>query len=1308
MPTRNVTAQQMEDHVLRQWSLLFHIPTSLLMQSHTSRLPTLISIRTASGDVILYPSALVFVPTSAKCAPSTIAGMNGILGYNRGTNDDLGEKWYRWTWATNASDRSDYGSKSVHDINYWNYTSPRNNAFWNALDSLSVNDALNTQGILQKVMSEPVLASPLMASKTIGTPTSRSDLVSDTDNSKNSDIGRFTFMSGVSLADFTLPFASDPKHMSPLYATPATDTPSEEVIRLGSVGAIDEGGQNLTDMMTKNLTIQGHQDPAATTQPPHQQYGQPAEDTTMYQSPQMQLEGDEFGLTLGMTGGENMDTMMRDIPGQWDDDLRDLDNFDLNVTEEDFDFFTEPSNSKQGTFNKQSHAAVFGETQMVVGEEPMLLAMSDLTAPSENGQLDLDHLLKEAGGLIEEPMLMEVWPKEDRNLSPNEDRASVHGTNIRPPPTQSDVENSEHIPKTEEQGTTLTGSKSDHTEISEVVYDLEHCTVPPEFAPVRFRTNVDDTKYYDGGKFTYSSPSDKKRMLKRDIYRPDYMPTRKKKPQKGDNSDVSERTPNEITVAATNDETDSSSNGDSSSETDSDSGESSVDADNVRIDQWNNSMRSAQNMFATRLFGDSKQVGPETYVVDQQVLDYDTPFSETIMPHLINPKPLVEKDYKSLDYLCQQVVMGGYPFSGGLVAAASSGEITEGESAAVVVTRRRELMHGVYGGVGHVPSLPSDRSQLIQEFKSVLSSIFDQSETLKVDPMDILCLEQPSMPPSTRVKGPLNVQQYYDLSETNQAQLKYGKYQVKKRRPAEPNLEILLPPDIVVCRQDDIIEGSPQMITFWEKLRLEPYSPKKNVRYFALCPQNEEVEGATADFLKNLSTVYEICLLGTHQPSNNGPFTRGVVPVQLLPESHGESWSERQMKSYMATCRDLGTKLKSCMTDDVIPVIYIINPGSALSSHLDLSACFQALMTAYLSSVSAVDKRKARPVMQLVPVEHILRPTAFAGYTKFGLKAIAFSLYSKCHTAVGRSPQHVNTRASEAYTPPFVLAKTVPDTITLSLKPPFGNIPAMLDQHRAIHMAYCFSLDRKWMIVVWTDNEGELVEFAVINNVKTISKGSMVSVFDEAWSRTKELARRTGLSWTYVIAKLGLMFGKELKAWTCVLPKDENIAIVNVDMESILQVDVSLNQDVDTTQAEPPQNIMHDAELLESGMTQMLLLNHRIAYTRKREQTSLGITLINPVTESEDWMLPLASGYLIHSQSKKESSCTEQFDCDPLIVEVHLVCNQTNDSAYRCLRNIIKRYHALSYVNLMPSPSNCLPIHIILVERLCRILLVVT
>lgn len=78
----------------------------------------------------------------------------------------------------------------------------------------------------------------------------------------------------------------------------------------------------------------------------------------------------------------------------------------------------------------------------------------------------------------------------------------------------------------------------------------------------------------------------------------------------------------------------------------------------------------------------------------------------------------------------------------------------------------------------------------------------------------------------------------------------------------------------------------------------------------------------------------------------------------------------------------------------------MINPGPHMSSYLDMCRCFYKLKEAYKQVSDKNDQN--RIVLQLVPIDHILRSSAFGGYKMLGMKDIAFSVYAKCFSIVSR------------------------------------------------------------------------------------------------------------------------------------------------------------------------------------------------------------------------------------------------------------------------------------------------------------------
>lgn len=225
-------------------------------------------------------------------------------------------------------------------------------------------------------------------------------------------------------------------------------------------------------------------------------------------------------------------------------------------------------------------------------------------------------------------------------------------------------------------------------------------------------------------------------------------------------------------------------------------------------------------------------------------------------------------------------------------------------------------------------------------------------------------------------------------------------------------------------------------------------------------------------------------------------------------------------------------------------------------------------------------------------------------------------------------------------------------------------------------MAYCFSYDRAWMSVVWVDDHGELLEYELF---------SRKSAHKDAWKRTLEIAKRTEFPWTIVIAKIGLMFNDELVHWLRYTTSNANkyrVAIIGVDMESGLNLHFQTNFPEDSTFSDISQNKNHQISTfldasgngrlmrhsgyqhessppasnvqLINNQVQILVLNHRVSYSHKRDRAYKGILRLEAVTEKENWMMPLATGYLIqHSlPNKSVNPCVEQFNNAPFIAEV--------------------------------------------------------
>lgn len=73
-------------------------------------------------------------------------------------------------------------------------------------------------------------------------------------------------------------------------------------------------------------------------------------------------------------------------------------------------------------------------------------------------------------------------------------------------------------------------------------------------------------------------------------------------------------------------------------------------------------------------------------------------------------------------------------------------------------------------------------------------------------------------------------------------------------------------PSIVVGHDKEWLCISPYALQFWDKLLLEPYSHPRDIAYIVISPDNSFLTARVKTFFKELSTTYEMCRLGRHQP----------------------------------------------------------------------------------------------------------------------------------------------------------------------------------------------------------------------------------------------------------------------------------------------------------------------------------------------------------------------------------------------------------------------------------------------------------
>ncbi|CAH2073116.1 unnamed protein product, partial [Iphiclides podalirius] len=123
-------------------------------------------------------------------------------------------------------------------------------------------------------------------------------------------------------------------------------------------------------------------------------------------------------------------------------------------------------------------------------------------------------------------------------------------------------------------------------------------------------------------------------------------------------------------------------------------------------------------------------------------------------------------------------------------------------------------------------------------------------------------------------------------------------------------------PPLLVGHDRDWISLSPYALRHWERLSLEPYSYARDVAYVALAAEGEALTDPLRAFFRELSTAYEACRLGRHQPIAR--IARdGIVRTSPAERCDSDEWAGElppgrlgeYIRAYAETLRELVSQL---------------------------------------------------------------------------------------------------------------------------------------------------------------------------------------------------------------------------------------------------------------------------------------------------------------------------------------------------------------------------------------------------------------
>ncbi|KAJ1994326.1 mediator of RNA polymerase II transcription subunit 13 [Dimargaris cristalligena] len=400
------------------------------------------------------------------------------------------------------------------------------------------------------------------------------------------------------------------------------------------------------------------------------------------------------------------------------------------------------------------------------------------------------------------------------------------------------------------------------------------------------------------------------------------------------------------------------------------------------------------------------------------------------------------------------------------------------------------------------------------------------------------------------------------------------------------------------------LQADSTILPLWEKLQLSPVSAPKDITYFALVPcqtrnsEDEYLTRAVTWYLKELSISYQTARLGTHAPGQMDALPSWLVPVvDPVPSGTEPPVPDQRLRHFMLACERLGVALRGRYPMEDLPpgqwqapaetsqhiMVYLINPSPTPASIFELCNCIRMLQAVWRNN----RKGSLRSDTQLN--FQILNPTTITRVYSLGsrvdLRALAFSVYTKCYRALyslyppsssadtastptkrwkswgkpstlGLSAEELQQLWGRSFTPPITLARSRPTQLQFSVVKTSLPFVSPIDSNTTIHLFYSPTLSGRWVLAVWIDVRGQMMDLSVYENTSSAGPGitpprPCTRVVDSAvlaklWLKTRALDTVYGLSFKFVISRIGSLGEAEWLAWDRLLGEHPSVSLLSV------------------------------------------------------------------------------------------------------------------------------------------------------------------
>ncbi|KAK9478312.1 mediator complex subunit 13 C-terminal-domain-containing protein [Lipomyces japonicus] len=406
--------------------------------------------------------------------------------------------------------------------------------------------------------------------------------------------------------------------------------------------------------------------------------------------------------------------------------------------------------------------------------------------------------------------------------------------------------------------------------------------------------------------------------------------------------------------------------------------------------------------------------------------------------------------------------------------------------------------------------------------------------------------------------------------------------------PVARNIFHIPPPHFSFLRMSSVLEALPPALRFWQIFGFSPQNGRKDVVSFIIFPGSEGMESAAAAFLDRVKPAYEGSNLGTFTTGSVAEYKNGLVPVPS-----NATTAEGALEDFKNICVNLGQLLGGQIDVWINLVIFVATPFTDPSSLLHVSQCVYQLKQGYINRIGgAFNASGDNLAFQLIPPKFFASKDTVVVPSQYDLVRFALGVYNKCCSLEEIGLESKST--SQKHYPAFTVARNRLNNIDFQLTS--NPSPDLLANNSYLHIAYAISSEKKFVVVAWSDQYGELARVAAfpLATKEGVRPRTLQDVYAEIWESTTDLLPSIKIHWNLVFCRVGSLDHDEVQTWLSLsahAAQDISVIVVCVNpfpclsiLETSDQVLAGQYYNIYSTPDATPQR-QHDSPLDANGNT---------------------------------------------------------------------------------------------------------------------------